>query len=349
MRIFHITVLICIIFIIETIIIDIHSYHKARNIFLENTRKLAYLAAKGSIDALRKGNMCAFKEILKAIKSETVNIEEFSLANASGVIIFSSNESIVGKTIKIIYPKITKDRDVLWIIPVRTTNYCIRCHPLWNIGTINSYFLVKVSSEEILEIRKYLQKKFIIILLSSLTMIVVSKVAETERKKRKKFEKLSYIDPLTELYNRRFILENIKSIPKKDKGTAVMMIDIDHFKKVNDTYGHQCGDLILKAIASCIKSSLRKEDLVVRYGGEEFLVIISDTDFSTSIKVGERILQNIRYMNINCERQKIRVTVSIGLVFAKSIEALPPLIKEADKMMYRAKKEGRNRLKYKKL
>ena len=238
---------------------------------------------------------------------------------------------------------------VLWIIPVRTTNYCIRCHLSWNVGDINSYFLVKVNLEGLSEIKEYLQKKITMILLTLLTIIIVIKFAEIEMKKKRKFEKLSYIDPLTELYNRRFILENTESILENSKGITVMMIDIDHFKRVNDTYGHQCGDLVLKSIASCIKYGLRKEDLVVRYGGEEFLVIISNTDFNTSIKVGKRILENIRRTSVNCEKQKIRVTVSIGLVFTESSKAILPLIEEADRMMYQAKKEGRNRLKYKKI
>jgi len=161
-----------------------------------------------------------------------------------------------------------------------------------------------------------------------------------------------YIDPLTGIYNRRFLDENLKramdSLSRSGSTLSFMMIDIDHFKKYNDTYGHDCGDTCLTAIAETLtKSLLRVDDFVVRYGGEEFAVVLPNTDEQGACLLANKILKNVRACNIPHESSDTadHITVSIGVTTGK-VEYKQNgsmYIKRADEMLYKSKQEGRNR------
>ncbi|WP_456479324.1 GGDEF domain-containing protein, partial [Nautilia sp.] len=157
-------------------------------------------------------------------------------------------------------------------------------------------------------------------------------------------------DPLTQTFNRRY-LDNILSLiinnaKRKNDKIAFLMIDIDHFKKVNDTYGHKAGDSVLKTIADILKSSIRKSDLVIRYGGEEFLIILQNIKSSEdALKVAEKIRSAVEKNKFYLENNTIEKTISIGIsVFPDNCEEGSECIKKADIALYKAKESGRNRV-----
>lgn len=159
--------------------------------------------------------------------------------------------------------------------------------------------------------------------------------------------KLASTDFLTKLDNRRsldtVVPAMIKYAKEMKRSLAVAMIDIDHFKSVNDTHGHGIGDEVLKHISKLLKDSFRKDDLVVRNGGEEFCVILDNIDKETSIKVFEEFRDKIEKTPFTGEGLTLDITVSIGLFYGLQ-ESIDDMLNHADELLYRAKHEGRNRL-----
>lgn len=157
---------------------------------------------------------------------------------------------------------------------------------------------------------------------------------------------LSNLDPLTKIYNRRFFMLKAESYYLRHKGDkkpiTMLFLDIDFFKKTNDTQGHLFGDEILKDLAQNLLISIRPIDLCCRYGGEEFVLLLHETSLEQGILVGERIRENIR--NANLWNSQYQYTVSIGAFSAipDSSISLEQMIEKSDQAMYRAKKAGRD-------
>ena len=124
-----------------------------------------------------------------------------------------------------------------------------------------------------------------------------------------------------------------------------MTIDVDHFKLLNDRYGHQVGDVVLKSIANAIQYSVRDEDVPVRFGGEEFLVLLRNPSQGIAMEIGERIRQNVRDMDLLDAGVTERVTVSVGVASGQfSDEAIDDIVERADRALYAAKRTGRDRV-----
>lgn len=159
--------------------------------------------------------------------------------------------------------------------------------------------------------------------------------------------KLASTDFLTKLDNRRsldtIVPAMIKYAKERGRSLAVAMIDIDHFKSVNDTHGHGVGDEVLKHMAKLLRDSFRKDDLIVRNGGEEFCVILDNIDKEKSINVFEELRRKIETTPLKGEGVKLQVTVSIGLFYGLK-ENIDEMLGLADELLYKAKHEGRNRL-----
>ena len=160
----------------------------------------------------------------------------------------------------------------------------------------------------------------------------------------------SHTDSLTGLWNHGFFQNQlsleIKSAQTKDQSLCLMIIDIDDFKKINDQYGHQCGDLILKEIAELLKDSSREIDYVCRYGGEEFSIILSASNLEQGYKTAERVRKSVAELDYMCVNPSFsfKTTVSIGLAeFPCHATTKKELIAQADKAMYIAKFSGKNR------
>ncbi len=158
-------------------------------------------------------------------------------------------------------------------------------------------------------------------------------------------------DPLTNCLNRRTLFDqyedNCLEAIRNNTDFNCMMLDIDHFKHVNDTYGHAAGDLVLKVISVAIKDVLRSDDEVFRYGGEEFCILLPNADINSATSMAERVRENIEAQIVNdaIEGREIRVTASIGLSSVKfGADNLQELIEAADAALYESKRKGRNRV-----
>ena len=165
-----------------------------------------------------------------------------------------------------------------------------------------------------------------------------------------KLKELNMKDPLTNLYNYRYLKERLSSEFKRAQryglSLSVIMIDIDYFKSVNDIYGHQFGDLILREFGQCLKDSSRDNDIVIRYGGEEFLILLPDTIKARVISFAERLLDRLGAHVFDPEGKKIKLKTSIGLVSfpEDSMDTGMTLVDSADKALQAAKEMGGNRL-----
>lgn len=180
---------------------------------------------------------------------------------------------------------------------------------------------------------------------------LIQRVNELEEELKTAREE-SKIDFLTKMYNRRALDEyiEIKEAEYKRHGRnfAVVMLDLDHFKNVNDTYGHEAGDAVLSAFSKIIKQQCRTEDIVGRYGGEEFLAILGDTDTEGGVIFAEKVRKHVENAKFMYKSERIVVTVSSGVSDRKRHVSATATIKSADEYLYSAKKSGRNKVEYKK-
>lgn len=161
-------------------------------------------------------------------------------------------------------------------------------------------------------------------------------------------------DPLTKVYNRRYLDRRLEEEFARSKrytlDLSILMLDVDHFKRVNDTHGHPAGDVVLSTLGSLIKASFRDLDIVARYGGEEFLVICTNTAIDGAALVAERVRQLIESHQIEIPdgsgaSQTIQISISIGVAgLSASVGSKEELVQAADQALYRAKQEGRNRV-----
>ena len=167
-------------------------------------------------------------------------------------------------------------------------------------------------------------------------------------------ERESVTDPLMGIYNRRYLDRRLEEEFARSRRyglpLSVLLLDIDHFKLVNDTYGHQAGDLVLKHLGELLLLDIRDSDIVARYGGEEILVMTPNTTMSSAAVLAEHLRERIESHEIVLsseinKRQQIRVTVSIGVAgVSQIITDTQKLVKGADDALYRAKQAGRNRV-----
>lgn len=169
----------------------------------------------------------------------------------------------------------------------------------------------------------------------------------------KKLREQVVTDPLTGLYNvgyfREALAQELERTERSYLPTVLLMIDLDHFKQINDNYGHESGNVVLVKIAKLIKDSTRKLDIQSRYGGEEFAIILPSTERAVAINVAERLRKVIANTPVIIdEQQSLQVTASMGLAIyqAGGLGNANQLIREADKYLYQAKKSGRNQLCY---
>ena len=186
---------------------------------------------------------------------------------------------------------------------------------------------------------------FAVSLVASLGFVFMTKERADEANRR-----LAALDELTGVANRRSIVaaldRDVGRAIRTRESMAVMMVDIDHFKKVNDTYGHLAGDQVLRCVVDVIQHRIRAQDIVGRYGGEEFLVVLTDTNAQGAQQLAEQLRAAVQATHCAYGGESIAVTVSVG-VFGGRLEpgdSWDQLIHAADMALYRAKQGGRNRV-----
>ncbi len=182
-------------------------------------------------------------------------------------------------------------------------------------------------------------EKLIIITITDITSI-----------KRDNIRKVK-IDPLTKTIRREYGLKLLDSamLKLRDYNTpfSLMAVDFDDFKLINDRFGHQCGDKVLSYTCNVIRQSLRKVDIITRYGGDEFLIILPFTSKAACRMVAERIRKNVEANKIKCDKGYANVTVSIGMVFVNDRNLkLKDIIERADGKLYEAKNKGKNKIEF---
>ncbi len=163
-----------------------------------------------------------------------------------------------------------------------------------------------------------------------------------------KLNTMAITDYLTGVYNRRYIMEYLKTELEKCKryehDLSIMIIDIDYFKDINDTYGHNAGDEVLKNVCNLISDNIRQSDVFGRIGGEEFLVVYNDTDLKNAAAKSEKIRKLIEGKPIEYAKQKIFLTISIGVTEYSLDDNVDSIVNRADKGLYQAKETGRNKV-----
>ncbi|PKN79584.1 MAG: hypothetical protein CVU48_04915 [Candidatus Cloacimonetes bacterium HGW-Cloacimonetes-1] len=238
----------------------------------------------------------------------------------------------------------------------QSSNYYLK--KSWDLLRDTSSFLRKYASpEQYVGLMDFIEEKIVEFSNQvSLQNICYMETLEAEYTKiedlYREVEHLSLTDSLTGLRNRRYLDNNIYHLVllaiRQSVPISYAMIDIDHFKPVNDNHGHQVGDFILQEIASILENGFRKSDVVIRYGGEEFLVVMFDADQEWAISRAEKLRNEIEEHDFRFEDRSFHVTISIGLSFSNYTAGSEPnltlSISEADKALYEAKSNGRNQV-----
>jgi diguanylate cyclase (GGDEF)-like protein/PAS domain S-box-containing protein len=161
-------------------------------------------------------------------------------------------------------------------------------------------------------------------------------------------QEMAFIDQLTRVGNRRFaelvLAERLDEMQRYGWSFALLFIDVDHFKKVNDEYGHAVGDRVLQMVARTLEGLARSHDFVGRWGGEEFVMLLVNVDFDALRSVAERVRSLVERSGLPTEQGTVEVTVSIGAAAVRPEDSVEDLIKRADERMYESKRAGRNRV-----
>ncbi len=182
------------------------------------------------------------------------------------------------------------------------------------------------------------------------TILEFTYLDETRRMSEKMRYEMGVMDPVTNTYNKRFFLGRIReefSFSKRAKrDLSLIIFDLDHFKIVNDKYGHLAGDFVLQKIGSVVLKTIRTHDILARYGGEEFVVLMRDTTCQNAVNLAERLRKVIEETEFIYENQRLPISISCGIATLDETQTdHRSLIGDADRVLYQAKEEGRNRVK----
>ncbi|NTV12872.1 MAG: diguanylate cyclase [Desulfobulbaceae bacterium] len=246
-----------------------------------------------------------------------------------------------------------------FMAPLITQQECLPCHGSqgYKLGDIRGGISISLPAQgvmhEITETRIYTiiaGTALLSLLLSAIIYISHHFVLDLKTSEKQLVE-LATTDSLTGILNRgegmrRFQQEISRSL-RKQQPLSIIIIDIDHFKVVNDNYGHQVGDQVIQTIVASLEATLRNYDIICRYGGEEFLVLLPTTEMGKALETAERLRQQIAETAIAIEGGKqIKLTISLGVSSLQAGDSLDSLIYRADNALYIAKEEGRNQVQF---
>ncbi len=172
--------------------------------------------------------------------------------------------------------------------------------------------------------------------------------ADVEAQYHEEIYRMTIMDGLTQIHNKRYLYEALEREiirgRRHERELAVLLFDIDHFKRINDVHGHLAGDFVLKEVARIVQSRIRRDEVFARYGGEEFAIILPETSLQGSVALAETLRQKIEEHVFIFQQDTIKVTISLGAtILIETDRAANDLIKRADEHLYEAKRSGRNR------
>lgn len=172
--------------------------------------------------------------------------------------------------------------------------------------------------------------------------------ADAEAKYHEEIYRMTIVDGLTQIHNKRYLYEalerEITRAKRHDRPLAVLMFDIDYFKRINDHYGHLAGDYVLRELADVVKLRIRRDEVFARYGGEEFVILLPETSLEGARALAESIREKVEEHEFTFQNERIAVTISIGCALLVDDEGANDIIGRADGMLYEAKRSGRNRV-----
>lgn len=294
-------------------------YEKHLKIFTTPNMKYIYLLAKDDKNR--------FRFLLDGSKTDRAKFyQKFDVENKAYETVYLTNKA------QIIKQREMENLYLTYIYPIIVNNK--------TIGILSVDMTTNIQAS-LLKLIEPLEFFFVILIIFIFLLVVMSTMQLFYYFLTKK---IIFTDPLTQLYNRNYLNEISPTMDLKHYSVA--MLDLDKFKHINDTYGHKTGDYILSQSSLIFKNSIRDSDILIRYGGEEFLLFIYDRNAQESdVKVCQRIIKSMNEHTFNYDGNELKVRVSIGLHENPSYEKnINEAIKIADKMLYIAKSEGRNRV-----
>lgn len=225
--------------------------------------------------------------------------------------------------------------------PEETKDYRHMCFPIMQSGAVGNVLQVVVTPEQAQHISER-ASHIGVYLREAAPVLEAKRLMETLRESTLR-------DPMTGLHNRRFLEESVDTLigqaQRRKTSMAFLMLDLDYFKMVNDTYGHDAGDAVLKTLAKLLRQSVRASDFVIRYGGEEFLILLQETDAPAADAVAEKIRAAVADLKIQTSGGILQKTISIGISsYPQDSDTFWQALKFADVAMYHAKETGRNRV-----
>jgi diguanylate cyclase (GGDEF)-like protein len=248
---------------------------------------------------------------------------------------------------------INKRRYFRYMAPLYIEQDCLQCHKNQNysLGDVRGGISISLDIEELEnKIRHNTVIIVVVGIISTLILLgliyyLMSRLIKKLEEARQMIEEIAITDQLTEVFNRRHIMsrleEEFEQVKRLKKNVSCIMADIDNFKHINDSYGHLVGDQVLKAISQRVRNTVRAYDILGRYGGEEFLIIMPDTALEDATGLAERIRIRVKEEKVN----NVTVTLSLGVVrVEESDRSLDDIIRRADQNLYRAKKAGKDRV-----
>jgi diguanylate cyclase (GGDEF)-like protein len=244
-----------------------------------------------------------------------------------------------------------------YLAPLKADQTCLECHRTqgYKVGSIVGAISITIPADTILREARTSKILLIVSAVLVLTMLIgisyflTWRLVEKLDSVQRRYAALISTDELTRLRNRRYVLRRLEEeCERADRlGTqlSLMLIDLDHFKQVNDTFGHPFGDQVLRRVAARLKAGLRRYDVLGRIGGEEFLIISPGASLEEAAALAERLRAQVDTVTVIDGDKECSVTISIGVTSFSTMEGTPDiLMRKADAALYRAKEQGRNRV-----
>ncbi|MEI6207181.1 MAG: GGDEF domain-containing protein [Desulfuromonadales bacterium] len=344
------------------------------NALIEQQKELLFIYVPGKERELRQYGTEMFKFDSRLRKNlAPFSIIKVKVYNADKQIVYCTDPKLIGKTDKNnlrLTKALTGKVDAKMV--TKELAHDLADEALLNVDVVETYVPIMSADKRILgsfevymNITPYnVQIRRGVVVMTVLLAVVLAGVfgfsyilirggTSQLKEVQSQLEIIAITDPLTGMHNRGFLMkrgeEELKRVQRssgeQQKSLGCILLDLDHFKQVNDIKGHLTGDIVLKSVAQTLRSNVRNYDVIGRYGGEEFVILLPDTSFEQSLLAAEHIREKVRNELIEVAGERIPVTASLGVASSGGTDkSLTDIIRRADEGMYKAKAEGRDRV-----